>query len=91
MPKIRTYILVGQLVRQSHALWLVLDGLAVNDGALELLDNAPMDRVALRHGTSPLVSLITSGQVSAGRPPVLAVLTKSSTVHLDDRSTTGAE
>lgn len=45
-----TDIFVRQLVGEADSLRLVLDRLAVDDGALELLDNGPMDGVALLLG-----------------------------------------
>lgn len=42
-----TNVLVGELVREADPLRLVLDRLAVDDGRLELLDDAPVDSVTL--------------------------------------------
>lgn len=44
----RTDIFVRQLVVETHALGLVLHRLAVDDGALELLENGSVDGVTLR-------------------------------------------
>ena len=38
-----TDIFVGELMSQSHALWLMLDGFAVHDSELELLNNRLVD------------------------------------------------
>jgi hypothetical protein len=89
-----TNVLVGQLVTEPDALRLVLYGLAIDDGALELLDNAPMDGVALlavlfqSAGLAPewLRHALRFRSVVRGKS-----LTKSSTVHLVDLSTTGDE
>jgi hypothetical protein len=43
----RTDIFVRQLVGKPDSLRLVLDGLAVDDGRLELLRDTPMDGIAL--------------------------------------------
>ena len=126
----RTDVLVGQLVGEPDALRLVFDGLAVDDGALELFDYATMDSVALDGDVS--VSKVTTARDSYGPShaletmwppmPILGskrarrktcsrlrwrlvrrkqytllarngerALTKSSTVHRDERSTTGDE
>ena len=45
-----TNVLVGELVGETDSLRLVLDRLAIDDGALELLDDGPMDGVALLFG-----------------------------------------
>jgi len=45
-----TDVLVSQFVREPNALRLMLDRLAVDDGAFELLDNAAMDSVTLDKG-----------------------------------------
>ena len=42
-----TNVFVGELVCETDSLRLVLDGLAVDDGALELLNDGPMDGIAL--------------------------------------------
>lgn len=91
---VRTDVLVREFVGQPDPLRLVLDGLAVNNGSLELLDNAAVDGIALL--TSVLVSASSRpipkkenrGLKGAGSE---ARLTKSSTVHFVERSTTGAE
>jgi len=43
-----TDVLVAELVTESDSLRLMLNGLAVHDRYFELLDNSPMDRIALR-------------------------------------------
>jgi hypothetical protein len=45
--KKHTNIFVCQLVRETDSLRLVLDRLAVHDGRLELLSDAPMNGIAL--------------------------------------------
>ena len=45
-----TYIFIGQLMGEAYTLRLVLDRLAVNNSSLEVLQNAPMDRVTLSDG-----------------------------------------
>lgn len=46
----RTDIFIRKLVGEADSLRLVLDRLSVDDGALELLDDGPMDGVALLLG-----------------------------------------
>lgn len=75
-----TNILIRQLVGEADSLRLVLDRLAVDNGGFELLDDALVDLVTLKQISTPLKQEATSGG-----------LTKSSTVHLFARSTTGAE
>ena len=45
-----TDVLVCEFVTESDPLWLMLDGLAIDDCSLELLHNGPMDGIALRKG-----------------------------------------
>lgn len=68
---------------ETNSLRLVLDRLAVDDSRLELLDDGPMDGVTL-HGVSFTVLPSSQGLKESA-------LTKSSTVHLFERNTTGDE
>lgn len=52
-----TNVFVGELVRQTDSLRLVLDGFAVDDGRLELLCDAPVDGVALDNRVSPVMGV----------------------------------
>src|SRR3954470_6262978 len=45
-----TDVFVGELVGEADSLRLVLDGLSVDDGTLELLNDGPMDGIALLLG-----------------------------------------
>lgn len=44
---VHTDIFVCKLVGKAHALWLMLDRLAVDDGVLEILHNGLVDGVTL--------------------------------------------
>ena len=86
---VRTYVFIGQLVGEPDPLRLVFHRLAIDNGRLELLGDGPVDGVALGSRTRSRQSrgvLATSFHSSSQRR-----LTKSSTVHLVERSTTGAE
>jgi len=79
----RTDIFVGELVAEAYSLRLVLHRLAVDDGLTEILYNGLVDCIAL----GLCVSL---GQEERVVPIVeYRRLTKSSTVHLPCRKTTG--
>lgn len=82
--KTLTDILILQLMSQPDPLRLMLDRLAVDNRRLELLHNAAVNRVTLR-ATKPSVSHKTHRRNRHNR------LTKSSMVHFEARSTTGAE
>lgn len=45
---VHTNIFIGKLVREAHALRLMLDRFAVNNGVLELLNDRLVDRMTLR-------------------------------------------
>jgi hypothetical protein len=45
--EVRTNVLVGKLMSKAHALRLMLDRFAVDNGVLELLNDRLVDRVAL--------------------------------------------
>lgn len=79
-----TDVFVRKLVGEADSLRLVLDRLAIDDGALELLDDGPMDGVTLLLGC-------WSACVSGVNTETGGELTKSSTVHLLARRTTGDE
>jgi hypothetical protein len=48
----RTDIFISQLVRETDSLWLMLDGLAIDNGHLEMLYNRAVDGVTLRFAAS---------------------------------------
>lgn len=73
----RTNIFVRQLMSQSYPLRLVLDGLAIHNGVLELLNDGLVDSITLQKGQKALAT------------EAMAILTKSSTVELFFRRTTG--
>lgn len=68
-------------MRESHPLRLMFDGLSVHDSSFKLFDNGTMNSVTLDNA---VVSIKSCAQTGFGP-------TKSSTVHLVERSTTGAE
>ena len=70
---------------KSHSLWLVLDRLSIHNGSLELLKNAPVNSVTL-----DMFQLTRLGKIGKGEA-LVSGLTKSSTVHFVERSTTGEE
>lgn len=75
-------VLVGELMRKTHTLWLMLDRFPIYDSNTEIVYNGFMDGVTLnKSALTRKKQKQTAGNVS---------LTKSSTVHLEDLSTTGA-
>ena len=75
----RTDILVCELVRKADSLRLVLDGATVHNSVLELVLDGSVNSITL---------LLISAAESSGTRRCLH--TKSSTVHPEARSTTGA-
>lgn len=92
MTEALTDVLVSELVGESHTLRLMLNRLSVHDGGLELLNDGAVNSIALRNITISIViiDLEVMCQVQVGLWTRVE-LTKSSIVHLVERSTTGAE
>ena len=72
-----TNVLVRKLMSQTHPLRLVLDGLPIYDGMLELLDDGLVDCITLYEKSTMFA------------PDSTETLTKSSTVHAFFLNTTG--
>jgi hypothetical protein len=96
----RTDIFVSQFVRQPDALRLVLHRLAVHDRRLELFCYAPVNGIALcvfqslsalRVVAAREIRPAEGANATIPGAPFGTQPTKSSTVHLVERSTTGAE
>lgn len=75
----RTDILVSELVRKTNPLRLVLDGATVHNSMLELVLDRSVNGITLSL-ISEVQLVVTSREMH----------TKSSTVHPEARSTTGA-
>lgn len=79
-----TDVLVLKFMGQAHPLRLMLDRLAVHNGRLELFCDAAVDSVTLE------TESVQARDPRCEKVVLLSELTKSSTVRLLERSTTGA-